>query len=489
MSTNVLSLDAQGQADAVRRGDLDATELVGAAIEAAERINPQINAIIHPRYERALAEAASVDKDAPFAGVPMVIKDLDGTMAGEPYHGGTVHLRDAGYVATETSWMIQRMIDAGFIVIGKTNTPELGLVVTTEPVAHGATSNPWNLDHSVGGSSGGSAAAVASGLVPVGHAGDGGGSIRIPASECGLVGLKPSRGRVSIGPAETEAWAGLVCRLAVTRTVRDAAAVLDVMSGHRSGDPYGVTGLPHPFVAEVSEPRPQLRIGLATTLADGTPVHPDVVAAAQSTARHLEALGHLVEETAPDSVSDPALFEAITADFLVTYPVWVAAELDRLSTLTGTPVTEGGVEPGTWALGEMGRAVSGVDYVSALDRLRSVARRVEPWWNTPDDPDGFDLLLTPTIPEPPPTLGQFVATADNPLAGTFRAAAMVGFAVPFNITGQPAISVPMGTSSDGLPIGVQFVGAMGREDLCLNIAAQLEMAAPWAGRRPAVWAG
>ncbi len=489
MTSDVLGRDAHGQAEAVRSGEVSPAELVAAAVDAAQRLDPELGSIIHPRYESALAEARSIDPGLPFAGVPMVVKDLDGTLAGEPYHGGTIHLRDAGYVATETSWMFQRLIDAGFVIIGKTNTPELGLVTTTEPVAHGPSRNPWNTAHSTGGSSGGSAAAVAAGIVPIGHAGDGGGSIRVPASECGLVGLKPSRARVSIGPAETEAWAGLVCRLAVTRSVADTAAILDLMSGPRAGDPYGVATPSRPFADEVGAGRSGLRIGMALRPPDGSTVHPDVDAVVRHAADVLAGMGHRVEESAPEAVSDADAHAALSADFFVVYPVWVAAELDHLGALTGQTVTASGVEPGTWAIAELGRSVSGVDYFSALDRLRGLARTVETWWSTPDAPDGFDLLLTPTIPEPPPTLGQFVSTHEEPLAGVMRSASLVGFVAPFNVTGQPAISIPLGMSSDGLPIGVQLVAAIGREDLLVDIAAQLEVADPWSDRHPGIWAG
>jgi amidase len=415
--------------------------------------------------------------------VPIVIKDLDGTLAGAPYHAGTRHLKDAGYVADVTSWSFERLQAAGFVIVGKTNTPEFGLVPTTEPVAYGPCHNPWNLDHSTGGSSGGSAASVAAGIVSVGHAGDGGGSIRIPASECGLVGLKPTRGRVPLGPAESEAWGGLVSRLVVSRTVRDTAAVLDVMSGPGLGDPYGVATPTRPFLSEVGSNPGRLRIGFTTVSGDGTVPDPEVAAAVRRTAELLASLGHDVSEAAPSQLGDDGFFAAMSGYFLTAYPVWVAQSVDDLGVRTGTPATAESVEPLTWSLAETGRLVSGVAFADAVDGLRDLSRVLQGWWAD------YDILITSTIPELPPTLGQFGAEPDNPLAGVFRATPVVGNTMPFNITGQPAVSLPMAMSDSGLPIGVQLVGAFAREDHLLAVAAQLEVAAPWADRRPPVWAG
>lgn len=478
------ALDATAQADLVHSGQASPTELVQAAITAADVLNPELNAIIHPRFEAALAEAAAVDPSLPFAGVPIVVKDLDGTLAGAPYHAGTRHLRDVGYVSPVSSWLFERLQAAGFVIIGKTNTPEFGLVPTTEPEAYGPSRNPWNPDHSTGGSSGGSAAAVASGIVSVGHAGDGGGSIRIPASECGLVGLKPTRGRVSLGPIETEGWGGLVARLAVTRSVRDTAAILDAVAGSAVGDPYGVAAPGRPYLDECAAPGRRLRIGITTAAGDGSAVDPEVVAATRAAADLLTSLGHEVVEAAPPELEDPSFFAEMSGHFLTAYPVWVTQSVDQLGELCGTPASESGVEPLTWALAEMGRLVDAVAFANAVEGMRVLARQIQQWWAS-----GFDLLVTPTIPELPPTLGQFGAEVDNPLAGIFRATPIVANTVAFNITGQPAMSLPLGQSSGGLPIGVQFVGAFGREDQLISVGAELEAAAPWQDRRPTIWAG
>lgn len=477
-------LDATAQAEQVRSGAVSPAELVEASLAAIDAIAP-LNAVIHRRDERALAEAAAVRVgEQPFAGVPIVVKDLDGYLQGEPYHAGSVHLRDAGYVADRSSWLFQRLSRAGFVVVGKTNTPELGLVPTTEPLAYGPTHNPWDPTRSPGGSSGGSAAAVAAGAVAVGHAGDGGGSIRIPASFCGLVGLKPSRGRVSLGPDEVEPWSGLVARLAVTRTVRDTAAILDIVSGRGLGDTVMAPPSARPWVEEVGADAGRLRIGVSTDPGDGTISQPEVVAAIERTAAVLAELGHEVEPAAGLPSGDPSFVAEMTTHLLTAMPVWTASALDDFEARTGVAPTEATVEPGTWSLATLGRATSAVAFAAAVDGLRLMSRRIVSWWEGP-----YDLLLTPTVPEVPPVLGEFAAAPDNPAAGIGRAAAVVPFTIPFNISGQPAISVPAPPTPAGLPVGAQLVADWGREDLLIRVASQLEEAQPWAERRPEAWVG
>lgn len=476
---DLTDLDATAQADLVRAGEASPSELVDAAIARARAVGPTLNAIIHPRFEEAATEAASHPRTGPFPGVPFVLKDLDGTAAGMPYHGGTRFLKEHGYVAPADSELTTRFREAGLVVIGRTNTPELGLVPTTEPEAYGPSRNPWDLGRSTGGSSGGSAAAVAAGIVPMGHAGDGGGSIRIPAAHCGLVGLKPSRGRITVGPEVGESWGGLVARLAVTRSVRDTAALLDAVAGPGIGDPYWA---PPPTCAYLdllgADPAP-LRIGWTDQAFDGTTeVDPQVAAAVAQTAALLEELGHRVEQASPAALDDPAT----TGHFIVAYGAWVAAELDHLGELVGATPTAEGFEVGTWAIAEAGRSVTAQQYLAAISGLHAFTRRTVGWWEA----DGYDLLLTPTVPELPPTLGEFASPPDNPLHGTFRSAITVAFTAPFNITGQPAISLPLHQSAEGLPIGVQLVAAPAREDVLVGIAGQLERARPWAERRPEV---
>ena len=485
MSDDLAMLDATAQAALIRLGELSPVEAVDAAIERIERLNPELNAVIHERFTQARIEAAGPLPDGPFRGVPMVLKDLDGVSAGDPFHAGMQHLKDAGYLADHDSWLTTRFRQMGAVFVGRTNTPEFGLLPSTEPAAYGPTHNPWDPTRSPAGSSGGSAAAVASGMVALGHAGDGGGSIRLPASVCGLVGLKPTRGRCSIGPEAGEAWAGLVSRLVVTRSVRDTAGVLDAVWGSAPGDPYTAPPPLRPYLDELTASPRALRIGWTNGSPDPTaPTHDDVAAVVRTAAEALAGLGHRVDEAAPASWADPDAGVAFTTHFLNAMGVWVAAEADHVGVLTGTAVTEAGVEPHTWAMAEFGRSVSGTTYFAAIEAIHAYGRTMAGFWAD----DDYDLLVTPTIPEAPWTLGQFGPEEGNPLAGMFRAAAIVPFTAPFNATGQPAISLPLGETPSGLPVGVQLVAAAGREDLLLAVAAQLEEALPWADRRPGIHA-
>lgn len=483
MPHSFAGMDATAQAELVRSGSATPVELADAAIDAIEQLDPTINAVVHERFTEALAEAERVDRDSPFAGVPMLIKNLDGTLAGHPWDGGCRHLADAGFVPTETSWIFERLQRAGFVILGSTNAPEFGLVTSTEPRLHGPTRNPWNTDHSVGGSSGGSGAAVAAGMVSVAHAGDGGGSIRIPASMCGLVGLKPSRARCTLGPVDSESWAGLVTPGMLTRTVRDSAAILDVMSGAGPGDPYAAPALSRPLVAELSDGARELRIGVLDEFPEDLDVHPEFIRMAQRAGEILAGAGHRVRPLTPPMLGDPAVSAQATTDFLTAFGVWVARTLATVGEWTGDDVTEHGVEPGTWAIAEMGRTTSGLDYATAVDGLRRLARDVGVWWEAE-----IDVLITPTVPAPAPVLGQFTSTTEEPLNGLMHSAAQTGWVAPFNITGQPALSMPAGRTAEGLPIGVQLVGALGREDHLIALGALLESELG-DDRRPPVWAG
>ncbi len=474
-------LDATAQAGLVRRGDVSPLELVDAAIGRIEALNPSLNAVIHPLFDKARAAAASPDlPDGPFRGVPMVVKDLTCHTAGDPFHEGMRFLRDLEWVAPGDTYLAAKFRAAGFVFVGKTNTPELGILPTTEPDAYGPTRNPWNTGHSTGGSSGGSAAAVASGMVPVGHANDGGGSIRIPASECGLVGLKPTRGRTSLGPDFGEIMGGLVVEGVVARTVRDAAGVLDAIRGPMPGDPYAAPPPARPYGEEVgAEPR-RLRIGILTEAPGGTAdTHPDCLRATEDAGHLLESLGHTVEPEAPPALDDPEYI----AQFITLWASGQAWNLDHWSRVTGSKIGQEQVEPLTWALAEMGRTYTGGDLLSSMEWLEFMSRRMLQWWA-----GGFDLLLTPTLAEPPPPLGEFGIDPDNPLQPLFRAAGLTPYTPLFNVSGQPAISLPLSWSAEGLPIGVQLVADIGREDLLIRVAGQLEVAAPWADRLPRVHA-
>jgi amidase len=471
-------LDATAQAELVRAQVLSPLELVEHAITRIVAVNPQLNAVISPRFESGRAEAVSARlPDGPFRGVPFLLKDLDAYSAGDPYHCGIYALKRAGWKADRDSHLAAKFRRAGLISLGKTNTPELGLAVTTEPAAYGVTRNPWNPAHSTGGSSGGSAAAVASGMVPAAHASDGGGSIRIPASECGLVGLKPSRGRVSLGPDYGEYWAGLVISSVVTRSIRDTAAMLDAICEPMPGDPYVAPTPARPFRAEVGEDPGSLRVGVLRNLV-AFEIHEDCRQAAEVARVALERLGHRVEESQPAALDD----SDFTQHLLNVVTSWTAASLDEWGLKLGRPLGPEDVEPPTWAATEIGRAITAAQYVAALEALSRYTRRMASWWA-----EGFDVLVTPTIAVPPPLLGELAATTEDPL-GLIKSLPVVPFTAPFNVTGQPAISLPLHWNRAGLPIGVQLVAAYGREDVLLRLAAQLERALPWSDRLPPIHA-
>ncbi len=474
-----IDLDAVGQAEAVRRGECSPDELVDEALGRIEKLDPELNAVIHRLGDRAAAQLRAGLPDGPFRGVPMVLKDLTVHSAGDPFHEGMRMLRDLAWREAGDSHVAARLRAAGFVFVDRTNAPEMGLVPTTEPEAYGPTRNPWDTTRSTGGSSGGSAAAVAAGMVAVGHGNDGGGSIRIPASECGLFGLKPSRGRVSTGPEYGEVWEGLACDHVLTRTVRDSAAVLDVVAGPMPGDPYLAPPPAGPFAAAVGAEPGRLRVGVLDHEPNAiVEVHPECVAAVRDCAGVLSELGHEVEEAAPAGLTD----SAFVANFLTVYAGFAEWCLEDVCRRTGRMVDASGCEPLLWTLAEMSRSTTPGRYVLAVQALHRYARAVRSWWEV----DGYDLLLTPTIPELPPTLGQFAATPEEPLRPLLRAALVVPFTAPFNVTGQPAASVPMRFSPEQLPVGVQLVAGYGREELLYSVCAQIEQARPWAHRRPPV---
>ncbi|MFM8645364.1 MAG: amidase [Actinomycetota bacterium] len=409
-----LRLDAPAQAELVRTKQISARELVDAAIDAVERVNPQINAVIHPRYERARAVAdasgtCSGDRRSPaaagggaFAGVPFVVKDLNCQIKGEPYHLGTRFLKNRKFVATEDSYLYERLRRAGFITIGRTNTPEFGSTITTEPLAYGPARNPWNTEHSTGGSSGGSAATVAAGCVAGAHATDGGGSIRIPASACGLVGLKPSKGRISLGPALGDSGIGGVVDGCVTRTLRDTAAVMDVLAGYESGDPNTPPPPARPYASEVGAKVEKLRIGLLSgALLPGGLDHPDARESVSATGKLLEGLGHHVEFAHP-----AALNEAEFGDmFLAIVIAHIANDVATLEKLFGVTLTTDDIEPGNHLMAQFGNATNVVTYLSAVTWMHSWTRRVVSWWLPRDGKPAFDVLVTPTLAGPPPKIG------------------------------------------------------------------------------------
>jgi amidase len=478
MPDELAALDATAQAQLVQRGALTPTELVEAAIRRLERLNPELNAVIHPALEgaRTLAAAADLPR-GPLRGVPFLMKDIGGAEAGRPSHCGMRFLKKAGWTEPADSYFTQKVRAAGLVSLGRTNLPELALLPTSEPEAYGATRNPWNARHSAGGSSGGAAAAVAAGIVPAAHASDGGGSIRGPASMCGLVGLKPTRARCSFGPGVGERWSGFSVEFALTRTVRDAAALLDVLAGPMPGDPYFAPPPARSFATEVGAAPGRLRVGLMRRPPRGGESHAECTAAVDRAARLLAELGHAVEEAHPEALDDPTS--------VVTYVTIVATStaraLDAWAEKVGRTVDQDDVEPLTWALAERGREMGAVELLAAVEYVHAFGRRLAVWWG-----GGFDLLLTPTQGAPPPELGFITSTATEPMRAFVRSAPYGTFTLPFNMSGQPAISLPLHWTTAGLPVGVQLVAAFGREDLLLRVAAQLEEAAPWASRRPPI---
>lgn len=475
-SSSPLALDATAQAELIRDGALSSAELVDLSIAQIEKWNPQLNAVIHEHFERARSEARGALPDGPFRGVPILLKDLGaGHAEGDPIHWGTRFLKDANHRATSTSYLVAKLRAAGFVVVGRTNVPELGIWLTTEPPAYGPTRNPWDLARSCGGSSGGAAAAVAAQMTAVAHAGDGGGSIRNPASQTGLVGLKPSRGRVSLGPEFGDVWSGLVCEFALARSIRDTAALLDVLAGPMPGDPVLVQRPSRPYCMEAEAWPDPLRIGVLKQ-AGAKPVHPDCVAAVEKTAAQLESLGHRVEEAHPVALTDGTV-DGIAVPIITAS---IAADVARFEKAIGRAVTEADLDPDNWAALQMGRGVTGAQYAEAVTGVHFYGRRVGAWF------ERFDLLLTPTLPEPSPLLGDLVSRPGKPLEGFLRSAELTTFLVPFNLTGQPAMSLPLHWNAAGLPIGVQLVAGMGREDTLIRVGVQLEEAMPWDARRPAL---
>jgi amidase len=471
--TDITWLDATAQAELVRRGEASSLELVDAAISRIERVNPHLDAVIRTRFDLARKEAAGDLPDGPFRGVPILLKDLGCMVAGEPTAFGIGPLSEVAWPVT--SFLAPMFAAAGFVAVGRTNVPEFGTTVTTEAMSFPAARNPWNPGHSTGGSSGGSAAAVASGMVPVAHANDGGGSIRIPASECGLVGLKPTRGRVSQGPLVGEGWAGGTIDGSVTRTVRDAAGVLDVISARMPGEPYYAPPLPRPLAQEVGADPGRLRIGVVDHAGDERFLDdPQCRAAVAAAASLLESLGHQVTQSGPAAMFE----EEFTGHFTAIIAADTEATFLAFETALGRPIGDAEIEPRNAAYRQAGRAQTSVEYLQARQWIGMWARRMAGWW------DDFDLLLTPTLGAPPPELGWF--TAAGPEAEGRRIVSFIPYTAQFNMTGQPAVSLPLHWTPDDLPVGVQLAAGYGREDVLVRVASQLEQAAPWAGRRPAI---
>jgi amidase len=464
--SDVLELDATAQAELIRTKEISSLELVEATIRRAEQVNPALNAIVTPLYEEARDAALGSLPEGPFTGVPFLVKDLVASVAGARKTDGSRFLSD--HVASEDSELVRRYRQAGLVIVGLTNASEFGLLPTTEPLLFGPTKNPWNLEHSPGGSSGGSAAAVAARVTAMAHANDWGGSIRIPASCCGLFGLKPTRARNPLGPRFGDMLSGLVQEHAITRSVRDSARLLDATAGPQAGDPYAAPPAAGPFADDVETPPGKLRIALWTAPLAGGDVDEECVRAAVDAARLCESLGHVVVEVSPP-ISEPA--EMVQA-FATLYAAGTAALIDDWARVTGRTPTAEGFEPLTWALAELGRLRTAADYLGAVGRLQRVTREAAIFFQD------YDFLLSPTIAEPPVRLGTFSSPPEMPLLSFIRAGAYVPFLTLANITGNPSMSVPLAASKQGLPIGVLFTGRNGDESGLFRLAAQLEMASP-----------
>jgi amidase len=486
------ALDGVALADLVRRRELSALEVTEAALARIAVRNPALNAVVRPMDYQARRMAAAVAVDAPLAGVPLLIKDLMATVAGVPTSHGTRVLQQL--VPAADSTLIARYRRAGAVFVGKGNTPELGLTPTTESEALGPARNPWDRSRTTGGSSGGAGAAVAARMVPVAHGGDGGGSIRIPASACGVFGLKPSRGRTPTGPILGDVWRGFVQEHVLSWSVRDSAAFLDASAGMDAGAPVACPPQARPYLEEVARDPGRLRVAVTTAPFFGTTVHPDCVAALDDAASLLESLGHEVRQDAP--VLDGA---ALARDFLTVVAVEARGEIEFLGEQLRRSLRRDELEPATWALAEVGRVMRGTDYVGAVRRLQQAARTVGAFFET------VDVLVTPTLAQPPIPLGTLkpsgaeetilrvlgglglgrVMLAAGLLEQTVaKVYAFIPHTPLFNVTGQPAMSVPLHWNAQGLPIGTQVVARLGEEEVLFRLAGQLERARPWAGRRP-----
>ncbi|MFW3171596.1 amidase [Geodermatophilus sp. CPCC 206100] len=468
------TLDALASADLVRSGELSAADLVGAAIDRIERLDPGINAVVHRRFEAALEEAAG-DLSGPFAGVPMLLKGLGAPVRGEPDHQGNPTLQRLGAAHAHDSSVVRRLRRAGFVLLGRTNVPEFGLVSDTQNAVHGITRNPWNPAHTPSGSSGGSAAAVAAGMVPVAHGTDGGGSIRMPASACGLVGLKPSRGRISDGPGEADPLFGHTTNGVLTRTVRDTAALLDVLAGAEPGDPVVAPAGGAPFLDAARPGAARLRIGVVDrSTSSRWATDPRVSAAVRDVAAVLSDAGHRVVESWPRDLFDEQYWSH-----------W----FDALSPAVGLAVEEttgraaaAGVEPRSDAVTDLwagrGRQIDAMTHTRALLWLDGFRRRMAGWWSA----EGYDVLLSPVQLGPPAEVSSFWSYP----GGIRDSVDVLQFTPQFNSTGAPAVSVPAAWTDDDLPIGVQLAGRYGEEATLLRLAAEIEQLRPWAGRRPPV---
>ncbi len=461
--------DALGLAQGVKRGDVKAAEVVEECIRRIEALNPRLNAVTHKLYDYGRKAVAGDLPEGPFRGVPFLLKDLMMEWRGLPVTNSCRYLKD--YKAS-TDWELAKRIRAsGLVVVGKTNVPEGGLCTSTEPALFGPTHNPWNEKATAGGSSGGAASAVAAGILPMADATDGGGSIRIPASNNGVVGLKPSRGRITFGPDLADCWYGAATCLCVSRTVRDSAAYLDAVAGQLPGEAYAIPNPSESFLSQVGKSPGKLRIGFLTRGPDGAALHPDAAAAVKVAAEQCAKLGHHVEEI-------DARYEFPVDAFFRAVPVLSAAAFDAAAAAFGRPVTPDDVEPFTWSLLERGRRVTGVEHANDIETIRKFGRRIVDLYST------HDVVITPTQPHPPRPLGTYNMSEADLSRYIEKLLPDILFTAPINLSGQPAISLPLHWTRDGLPLGTHFIGRIGEDATLLRLAGQMETALPWKARRP-----
>jgi amidase len=472
MQTDLLSRPAGELARLVKAGEVTSRELTEAAFERIEALDAELNAFVHLDPEGALAAADGVEAadERPFAGVPIAIKDT-AAVAGMPYRLGSDLFGD--FVPPHDAFVVRRLREAGFVIVGKTNLPEFGILPVTEPRRFGPTRNPWDLERTPGGSSGGAAAAVAAGMVPLAHGSDGGGSIRIPAACCGLVGLKPSRGRVSRGPEQGDDL--LVQDGVLTRTVAETAELLDVIAGYEPGDASWAPPPPEPFALTAAREPGRLRIGVTTVPAlEEAAVDPVCERAVSDAAALFESLGHAVEEFDP-----PWAGERLLHPFTLVFGTPVALGMWFGGQATGREPSAELVEPLTWTIWEGIRERDPLDYLLARTRLTAASRPIVALW------DRYDAVLTPALAERPVRIGEIDSCSDDPWEDFHRSGQFTPYTALYNVTGQPAISLPLFHGEDGLPLGVMLAGRPAGEGPLLSLAAQIEAASPWADRRPA----
>ena len=469
-------LDGLAIAELVRKGDVTALEVLETAIERIDADNPALNAVVATTYDQARKAIDGGLPNGPFTGVPYVFKELVVSMPGVPTTFASKLFADN--VPAFESEMVARCRKAGLVIVGKTNSSEFGLQPVTEPHLFGPTRNPWNTDYSPGGSSGGSAAAVAAGMLPMGHATDGGGSIRIPASCCGLFGMKPTRARITAGPETGEGLAGLASQHAVTWSVRDSAALLDATAGPLPGDPYFPPPPADSYMAQAGRDPGKLRIAFSTGAPNGAAIDADCVAATEKAARLCAELGHDVEEASPEFD-----VEIVEKSFAAAFQANTMANIGR-ATGGGLP-DEGLIEPLTRAIAERGLALGAPDYIRALQAMHRETRRIATFF------ERYDVWLTPTLATPPPRIGTYDSDITDVDLWMERLMGFIPFTYLLNVTGQPGMSLPLGIAANGLPVGCHFAGRYGEEGMLFSLAGQIERAEPWdtAERRAAYRSG